>query len=90
VVRDFLDVFREELSEMPLDMEVELVIDLLPGTAPISKRPYKMSVEELKEFKKQLTELQETGYIRPSSSPWGSTSSIYTEERRIARDVCGL
>jgi hypothetical protein len=52
---------------MPPDMEVKLVIDLLPRTAPISKRPYKMSIEELKEFKKQLTELQETGYIRSNS-----------------------
>jgi hypothetical protein len=42
---------------MPPDMEVELVIDLLPGTAPVSKQPYRMSVEELKGMKKQLTEL---------------------------------
>jgi hypothetical protein len=56
-VRDFPDVFPEELLGMPLDREVELVIDLLPRTAPISKRPYMMSVEELKELKKQLTEL---------------------------------
>jgi hypothetical protein len=54
-VRDFPDVFPEELLGMPPDMEVELVIDLLPGTAPISKRSYRMSVEELKELKKQLT-----------------------------------
>jgi hypothetical protein len=54
------------------DREVKFVIDLLPGTAPISKRPYRMPVEELKEFKKQLTELQEAGYIHPSSSPWGA------------------
>jgi hypothetical protein len=67
VVRDFLDVLPEELPEMPPDREVEFVIDLLPGTAPISRRPYRMSVEELKELKKQLTELQEAGYIRPSS-----------------------
>jgi hypothetical protein len=72
VVREFPDVFSEELPEMPPDREVEFVIDLLPGTAPISKRPYRMSVEELKELKKQLTELQEVGYIRPSSSPWGA------------------
>jgi hypothetical protein len=56
-VRDFPDVFLEELPGMPPDREVEFVIDLLPGTAPIYKRPYKMSVEELKELKKQLTEL---------------------------------
>jgi hypothetical protein len=72
VVRDFPDVFSEELPWMPPDREIEFVIDLLPGTAPISKRPYRMSVEELKELKKQLTELQEAGYIRPSSSPWGA------------------
>jgi hypothetical protein len=72
VVRDFPDAFPEELPGMPPDREVEFVIDLLPGTAPISKRPYRMAVEELKELKKQLTELQEAGYIRPSSSPWGA------------------
>jgi hypothetical protein len=54
---------------MPPDREVEFVIDFLPGTAPISITPYRMSVEELKELKKQLTELQEGRYIQPSSSP---------------------
>jgi hypothetical protein len=72
VVRDFSNVFPEELLGMPPDREVEFVMDLLPGTAPNSKQPYKMSVEELKELKKQLTELQEAGYIRSSSSPWGA------------------
>jgi hypothetical protein len=52
VVRDFPVVFLEELPGMPPDREVEFVIDLLPGTAPISKRSYRMSVEELKELKK--------------------------------------
>jgi hypothetical protein len=71
-VRDLPDVFPEELLGVPPDMDVELVIDLLPGTTPISKRPYRMSVEELKELKKQLTELQEDGYIHPNSSPCGA------------------
>jgi hypothetical protein len=71
VVRYFLDVFPEELPRMPLEREVEFVIDLLLGTSPISKRPYKMSIEELKELKKQLTELQEAEYIRPSSKRLG-------------------
>jgi hypothetical protein len=66
VVKDFPDVFPEELPGMPPDREVELVIDLLPGATPTFKRPYKMSVEELKQLKKHLTELQEAGYIRPS------------------------
>jgi hypothetical protein len=72
VVKDFPDVFLEELPGMPPDREVEVVIDLLPGTTLTSKRPYEMSVEELKELKKQLTELQEARYVRPSSSPWGA------------------
>jgi hypothetical protein len=72
VVRDFPNVFQEELLRMPPDREVEFVFDLLPRTAPISKRPYRISVEELKELKKQLTELQEAGYIRLRSSPWGA------------------
>jgi hypothetical protein len=63
VVRDFPDVFPEELPGMPTYREVEFVIDPLPETTPISKRTYRMSVEELKELKKQLTELQEVRYI---------------------------
>jgi hypothetical protein len=89
VVRDFPDVFPEELPGMPPDREVEFVIDLLPGTAPISKQPYRMCVEELKELKKQLTELQEAG----NSSEFltlGSAGSVCTEEGWITADVCGL
>jgi hypothetical protein len=52
IVREFLDVFPEELPVMPPDRDVEFVIDLLPETVPISKRPYKMFVDELKELKK--------------------------------------
>jgi hypothetical protein len=89
-VRDFLDVFPEELPGMPPDTKVEFVIALLPGTAPTFKRPYRRSVEELKGLKKQLTELQEAGYLRLSSFTLWSTGSICTEERRIARDVRGL
>jgi hypothetical protein len=73
VVKDFPDVFPEELPGMAPDREVEFFIDFLPGTTLNSKRSYEMSVEELKELKKRLTELQEAGYIRPSSSPWGAS-----------------
>jgi hypothetical protein len=72
---------------MPPDMEVELVIDLLPGAAPISKRPYRMSIEELKELKKQLTELQEVGYIRPSSSPWGAPV-LFVQKKDGSQRMC--
>jgi hypothetical protein len=87
VVRDFLDVFLEELLGMPPDREVEFVIDLLPGTAPISKWPYRMSVEELKELKKQITELQEAGYIRPSSSPWGAPI-LFVQKKDGSQRMC--
>jgi hypothetical protein len=87
VVRDFPDVFLEELPGMPPDREVEFVFDLLPRTAPISKRPYMMSVEELKELKKQLTELQEAVYIRPSSSPWG-VSVLFVQKKDGSQRMC--
>jgi hypothetical protein len=58
---------------MPPDREVEFAIDLLPGTASYFKKSIQDVSRRLKELKKQLTELQEVGYIRPSSSPWGAS-----------------
>ena len=52
--------------------DIEFAIDLVPGTSPIAKRPYRMADSELAELKKQLEELQQIGFIRPSSSPWGA------------------
>ena len=72
VVCEYPNVFLVELPGMPPDRDIEFIIDLLPGTGPIAKRPYRMATDELKELKEQLRELQEKGYIRPSSSPWGS------------------
>jgi hypothetical protein len=71
VVCDYPDVFPDEFPGMPPDRDVEFVIELQPGTAPISKRPYRMPPKELAELKNQLQELLDKGYIRPSSSPWG-------------------
>jgi hypothetical protein len=87
VVRDFSDVFLEELLGMPPYREVEFVIDPLPGSAPTFKRPYRMSVEELKELKKQLTELQEAGYIHPSSSSWGA-SVLFVQKKDGSQRMC--
>jgi hypothetical protein len=87
VVRDFPHVFPEELPGMPPYREVEFVIGLLPSTTPISKRPYRMSMEELKELKKQLTELQEAGYIRPSSSPWGAPI-MFVQKKDGSQRMC--
>ena len=69
---DFTDVFPNEVSGLPPKKEVEFVIDLVPGTAPISKAPYRMAPTELKELKVQLQELLDKGFIRPSFSPWGA------------------
>jgi hypothetical protein len=71
VVCEYPYVFPYELPGMPPDRDVEFVIKLQPGTAPISKRPYRMPPKELAELKTQLQELLDKGYIRPSSSPWG-------------------
>ena len=70
VVCEFPNVFPNELSGLPLDRVIEFKIELLPGTIPISRRPYRMPPNELAKLKIQLHELLEKGLIRPSSSPW--------------------
>jgi hypothetical protein len=76
VVCEYPDVFPDELPGMPPDRDVEFVIELQPGTAPISKRPYHMPPKELAELKTQLQELLDKGYIRLSSSPWVALPSL--------------
>jgi hypothetical protein len=72
IVRDFTDVFAEEIPGLPPIREVEFEVKLVPDAQPISKAPYRMAPAELKELKVQLEELLEKGYIRPSVSPWGA------------------
>ncbi|KAL0561651.1 hypothetical protein IC582_002091 [Cucumis melo] len=72
VVRDYPDVFPEELPGLPPHREVQFAIELEPGTVPISRAPYRMAPAELKELKLQLQELLDKGFIRPSVSPWGA------------------
>ena len=69
VVREFPKVFPEDLPGLPPDQEIEFTIDVIPGVAPISVSPYRMAPLELQELKKQLQELLDKGYIRPSVSP---------------------
>jgi hypothetical protein len=69
VVSEFPDVFPEDLPGMPPDREIEFAIELVPGTAPIYKRPYRMDANQLAELKEQIQELLDKGFIRPSSSP---------------------
>jgi hypothetical protein len=70
IVGEYPDVFSEELPNMPPDRDIEFSIELLPETAPISIRSYRMDVKDLIELKKQIEELLEKGFIHPSSSPW--------------------
>ncbi|KAA0059723.1 pol protein [Cucumis melo var. makuwa] len=72
VVREYPDVFPDELPGLPPPREVDFAIELEPGTAPISRAPYRMAPAELKELKVQLQELLDKGFIRPSVSPWGA------------------
>jgi hypothetical protein len=69
VVCEYANVFPDELPGMPPDRDIEFAIELQPGTTPISKRPYRMPPTELAELKKQLQELLDKGFIRPSTSP---------------------
>jgi hypothetical protein len=72
MVKEFADVFPEELPGMPPERELEFTIDLKPGTEPIARTPYRMSTLVLQELKMQLKELLDLGLIRPSVSPWGA------------------
>jgi hypothetical protein len=87
VVSDFLEVFLEELPGMPPKRKVEFAIELIPGTAPISKRAYRVSGPELVELKKQIDELSEKGYIRTSTLPWAAPV-IFVEKKDGTKRMC--
>ncbi|GKA29928.1 putative nucleotidyltransferase, ribonuclease H [Tanacetum coccineum] len=72
IVRDFVDVFPEDLSRLPPQRQVEFHIDLIPGATPVAKSPYHLAPSEMQELFGQLQELQDKGFIRPSYSPWGA------------------
>ena len=72
IVREFQDVFPEELPGLPPVREIEVSIETIPGVSPIAQSPYRMAPMELTELKVQLQELLDKGFIRPSNSPWGA------------------
>nr|GEX99147.1 putative reverse transcriptase domain-containing protein [Tanacetum cinerariifolium] len=72
IVRDFSEVFPEDLPGLPPTRQVEFQIDLIPGAAPVARAPYRLAPSEMKELSDQLQELSDKGFIRPSSSPWGA------------------
>ncbi|GJZ64460.1 hypothetical protein Tco_0620881, partial [Tanacetum coccineum] len=69
IVRDFLEVFPEDLPGIPPARQVKFRIDLIPGAAPIARAPYQLAPSEMKELSNQLKEISDKGFIRPSSSP---------------------
>ena len=72
VVREFPDVFPDDLPGLPPDREIDFQIELAPRTKPISRAPYRMAPAELKELKVQMEEMVNKGFVRPSTSPWGA------------------
>jgi hypothetical protein len=87
VVSEFPDVFPKDLLGMPPERKVEFAIELLPSTVPISKRAYRVSGPELVVLKKQIDELSEKGYIRPSTSPWAAPVLFMEKKRWHQEDV---
>jgi hypothetical protein len=87
VVSEFPYVFPKDLPGMPPERKVEFAIELLTGTAPIFKRAYRVSRPELVELKKQLDELSEKGYIRPSTSPWAAPF-LFVEKKDGTKRMC--
>ncbi|XP_028075180.1 uncharacterized protein LOC114277480 [Camellia sinensis] len=75
IVCEYPYVFPEDLIELPPHREVEITIDLLPGTTPISLPLYRFAPAELMVLKEQLQKLLNKGFIRPSTSPWGASAS---------------
>src|SRR5581483_3925764 len=72
VVSEYPDVFPDDLPGVPPERQVEFRIDLVPGAAPVAKAPYRLAPPEMHELSKQLEELLNKGFIRPSTSPWGA------------------
>src|SRR5512136_986780 len=87
IVREYPDVFPDDLPGMPPKRDIEFRIDLVPGTTPIHKRPYRMAANELAEVKRQVDDLLQKGYIRPSSSPWGAPV-IFVEKKDHTQRMC--
>jgi hypothetical protein len=87
VVCEYPDIFPDDLPGMPPDRDIEFIIELQPGIAPISKRPYHMPPNELAELKIQLQDLLDKGFIRPSASPWGCPA-LFVKKKDNSLRLC--
>ncbi|KAI3770484.1 hypothetical protein L6452_01618 [Arctium lappa] len=87
VVREFPEVFPDDLTSLPLERQVEFHIDLVPRAAPIAWAPYRLAPSEMKELMSQLQELLDKGFIRPSTSPWG-TPVLFVKKKDGTMRMC--
>ncbi|GKF93733.1 hypothetical protein Tco_0283433, partial [Tanacetum coccineum] len=87
VVRKFPGMFLEDLLGLPLSREEEFCIELIPGAVPVVKSPYCLAPTKMQELSNQLKELQEKGFIRPSSSPWG-VSVLFVKKKDGSFCMC--
>jgi hypothetical protein len=88
VVFKFLDVFPDKLPGLSPDIDVEFGIELIPGIAPISRRPYMMPPDKLAELKKQLEKLLKKGFIQPSKSEWGCPALFVKKKKEGTLRMC--
>ncbi|GJS52944.1 putative reverse transcriptase domain-containing protein [Tanacetum coccineum] len=87
IIRDFPEVFPEDLLGIPPARQLEFQIDLVPGAAPIARVPYRLAPSEMKELAEQLQELSDKGFIRTSSSPWGA-SVLFVKKKDGSFRMC--
>jgi hypothetical protein len=87
LVSEFPDVFPKELPGMPPDRNIEFVIELMSGTAPIYKSSYRMATQELAKLKEHIKELLEKGFVSPSSSPWDAPV-IFVSKKNGTQRLC--
>ncbi|MGI4578910.1 reverse transcriptase family protein, partial [Klebsiella pneumoniae] len=87
IVREFPNVFPDDLPGLPPVRQIEFQIDLVPGTYPISIPPYRLAPAELEELRKQIDDLKKKGFIKDSSSPWGAPALFVPKKERTMR-IC--
>ena len=85
VVCEYEDVFPDELPGLPPYRDIDITIKLHLGTSPISMTPHRMALAELQELKVQLQELLDKGFIRPSTSPWGTPILFFKKKDKTLR-----
>jgi hypothetical protein len=87
ILREYRDVFPEEVTGLPPRRDIDFSIELAPGVVLVSRTPYRMSTPELVELKLQLKEMMDKGYIRPSVSPWGAPT-LFVKKKNDTLRLC--